>query len=357
MEKMLVKGNEALAEGAVRGGCRFYAGYPITPQSEILEWMAWRLPELGGSFVQGESEIASVNMTFAARALGARAFTSTSGPGFSLYQEGLAYWVSAGLPGVVCCVQRFGIGDGFIGAGQDNYWQAVKGGGNGDYHLITLVPNSVQECMDMAYHSFALAEKWMHPVLILSDATIGQMVEPCEAPPMAEYDIDQPWAVKGVQPGENHKVMTDITYFEDLDEWNAGYLKKMRKIMAEEQDWESIQVADADAVFVAYGISSRVAEGAVREARKQGIRLGLIRPKVLWPFPRKAFAEIPSTCKGLITVEMNMMGQMREDVIIACHNQFPTYALAMGYKVPTVDDIIAYAVSVIEGRREEEEVF
>ena len=143
MKKKVIKGNEALAEGAISGGCRFYAGYPITPQSEILEYMGWRLPELGGAFVQGESEIASVNMTFAARALGCRALTSSSGPGFSLYQEGLAYWVSAELPGVVACVQRFGIGDGFICAGQDNYWQAVKGGGNGDYHLIVLAPNSV----------------------------------------------------------------------------------------------------------------------------------------------------------------------------------------------------------------------
>ena len=357
MEKILIKGNEALAEGAVRGGCRFYAGYPITPQSEILEWMAWRLPELGGNFVQGESEIASVNMTFAARALGVRALTSTSGPGFSLCQEGIAYWVSAGLPGVIACVQRFGIGDGFIGAGQDNYWQAAKCGGNGDYHLITLTPNSVQENMDMAYNAFELAEKWMHPVLILSDATVGQMLEPCVAPPMKEYDMDQPWAVKGVKPGENHKVITDITYFQDQDEWNRDYIIKMRKIMDEEQFWENISIEDADVVFIAYGISSRVGEGAVYEARKQGIKLGLIRPKTLWPYPRKAFDEIPTTCKGLITIEMNMMGQMVEDVIIACKGKFPVYALATGPKVPTVDEVIKYAVQVMKGEVTEWEVF
>ncbi|MEG2037342.1 MAG: 3-methyl-2-oxobutanoate dehydrogenase subunit beta, partial [Ruthenibacterium sp.] len=272
METLLIKGNEALAEGAVRGGCRFYAGYPITPQSEILEWMAWRQKEVGGVFIQGESEIASVNMVFAARALGARALTSSSGPGFSLKQEGLAYWVSAEIPGVVACVQRFGIGDGFIGAGQDNYWQAVKGGGNGDYHLLTLAPNSVQENMDMAYESFELAEKWMHPVLILSDATIGQMIEPCEARPFKNYDKDDlPWAVRGAAPGQPNKVVTDKTYFEDIDQWNERYIKKMRRIMDEEQRWESIEVEDADIVFVAYGISSRVAEGAVREGRRQGL--------------------------------------------------------------------------------------
>ena len=358
MEKRIMKGNEALAEGAVRGGCRFYAGYPITPQSEILEWMAWRQPEVDGVFIQGESEIASVNMTFAARALGARAFTSTSGPGFSLYQEGIAYWVSAGMPCVVACVQRFGIGDGFISAGQDNYWQAVKGGGNGDYHLITLAPNSVQENCDMAYESFELAEKWMHPVLILSDGTIGQMMEPVDLPEMKEYDIDQyDWAVKGLKPGEDHKVITDITYFQDIDEWNDGYLAKMREISETEQRWENIEVADADVVLVAYGISSRVAEAAVRKARAEGFKLGLIRPITLWPYPRKAFKEIPDTCKGLITVEVNMMGQMRDDVIITVKGKYPVYTLATRQRIAEVDQIIEMAKAVYEGKVEEEEVF
>ncbi|MCD8361523.1 MAG: 3-methyl-2-oxobutanoate dehydrogenase subunit beta [Lachnospiraceae bacterium] len=357
MEKRIMKGNEALAEGAVRGGCRFYAGYPITPQSEILEWMAWRQPEVGGTFIQGESEIASVNMTFAARALGARALTSTSGPGFSLYQEGIAYWVSAGVPAVAACVQRFGIGDGFICAGQDNYWQAVKGGGNGDYHLITLAPNSVQENMDMAYESFELAEKWMHPVLILSDGTIGQMVEPCVLPPMKEYDMNQPWAVQGCKKGEVNKVITDITYFQDIDEWNAGYLKKMREISETEQRWENICVEDADIVLVAYGISSRVAEGAVNQAREEGFRLGLIRPITLWPYPRKAFAEIPDTCRGIITVEVNMMGQMRDDVIITVKGKYPTYALTTNQRVAKVDQVVAFAKDVYNGKVKEEEVY
>lgn len=359
MEKRVMKGNEALAEGAVRGGCRFYAGYPITPQSEILEWMSWRQKEVGGVFVQGESEIASVNMTFAARALGARALTSTSGPGFSLYQEGIAYWVSAGVPAVAACVQRFGIGDGFISAGQDNYWQAVKGGGNGDYHLITLAPNSVQECADMAYESFALAEKWSHPVLILSDGTIGQMMEPCVLPELKEYDMDQeqPWAVKGCRPGEQNKVITDITYFQDLDEWNDGYLKRMRTISETEQRWESFCVEDADVVLVAYGISSRVAEGAVAKARAEGFKLGLIRPITLWPYPRKAFEEIPDTCRGIVTVEVNMMGQMRDDVIITVKGKFPTFALATRQRIAKVDQVIEYAKAVYDGKVKEEEVY
>lgn len=357
MKKKVIKGNEALAEGAISGGCRFYAGYPITPQSEILEYMGWRLPELGGAFVQGESEIASVNMTFAARALGCRALTSSSGPGFSLYQEGLAYWVSAELPGVVACVQRFGIGDGFICAGQDNYWQAVKGGGNGDYHLIVLAPNSVQECYDFAYESFELAEKYMHPVLLLSDGTVGQMYEPCEMRPMKEYNMDQPWACKGVLPGEEHKVITDVTYFQDIDEWNDKYLAKMRRIQADEQRWESFNVEDAEVVLVAYGISSRVAEGAVQKARAEGFKLGLIRAITLWPYPKKAFEEIPDTCKGIVTVEVNMMGQMRDDVIITVKDKFPTYSLATRQRVAKVDQVVQFAKDVAAGKIKEEEVY
>ena len=358
METLLIKGNEALTEGAIRGGCRFYAGYPITPQTEILEMMSWRQKEEGGVFVQGESEIASVNMVMGACALGARAMTSSSGPGFSLKQEGIAYWVSAGLPVVVACVQRYGIGDGFIGAGQDNYWQAVKGGGNGDYHLIVLAPNCVQENMDMAYESFELAEKYMHPVLILSDACIGQMIEPCVAPPMKEYDMDKaPWAAKGTPVGQKNKVITDITYFEDQDIWQKGYIEKMRKIQEDEQRWEEISIEDADVVFVAYGISSRVAEGAVREGRKQGLKLGIIRPKTLWPYPRKAFKKLPETLKGLVTVEMNMMAQMKEDVIIACENKYPVYSAATAQHMPEVDQLVEFAKDIINGNATAEEVF
>lgn len=354
----LMKGNEALAEGAIRGGCRFYAGYPITPQSEILEYMSWRQKEVGGAFIQGESEIASINMVFAARALGARALTSSSGPGFTLKQEGITYCVSAGMPAVIACVSRFGIGDGYIGAGQDNYWQAIKGGGNGDYHLIVLAPNSVQECMDMAYESFELAEKYMHPVLILSDATIGQMMEPCEVPEFKEYNIDQfDWALKGTPIGQKNKVITDITYNEDIDEWNKNYILKMRNIMETEQRWEEFSTEDAEVIFVAYGISSRIAEGAVREARKLGIKVGLIRPITLWPYPRNAFKKLSNSVKGLVTVEMNMMGQMREDVIIASENRFPTYSVATAQRVATIEQLIQFTKDVIDQKAKIEEVF
>lgn len=358
MNTMLVKGNQALAEGAIRGGCRFYAGYPITPQSEILEWMSYRQEELNGACIQGESEVASINMVFSACATGARAMTSSSGAGFSLKQEGIAYMVAAELPTVIACVQRFGIGDGYIGAGQDNYWQAVKGGGNGDYRLIVLAPNSPQECADMAYESFALAEKWRHPILLLSDATIGQMIEPVTLKDYVEHDINQPWAAKGTPLGSGrHKVVTDVSYYEDLDEWNAKYMKKMRQIQQEEQRWESFYVEDADVVLVAYGISARAAEAAVVNARKEGLKIGLIRPITLWPYPRKAFKEIPDTCKGIVTVEANMMGQMREEIIVTTNGKFRTYSLATAQRVATRDQIIQFAKDVMDNKIEEDEVF
>ncbi|MEG0767553.1 MAG: transketolase C-terminal domain-containing protein, partial [Clostridia bacterium] len=183
-------------------------------------------------------------------------------------------------------------------------------------------------------------------------------IEPCEARPFKNYDKDDlPWAVRGAAPGQPNKVVTDKTYFEDIDQWNERYIKKMRRIMDEEQRWESIEVEDADIVFVAYGISSRVAEGAVREGRRQGLKLGLIRPITLWPYPRKAFSAIPTDCKAVVTVEMNMMGQMREDVIIATHGQFHTYTLALAQRVATVNQVIGYAKAVMDGKIKEEEVF
>ena len=358
MNTVLMKGNEALVEGAIRGGCRFYAGYPITPQTEILEKMSFRQKDVGGVFIQGESEIASISMVMAASALGARAMTSSSGPGFSLKQEGIAYIVSAGLPAVIVCVQRFGIGDGYICAGQDNYWQVCKGGGNGDYKLIVLAPNCAQENVDMAYNAFELSEKYMIPVVILSDAGIGQMMEPCVLPEPKSRSIDDAyWALKGCKPGETNKVITDCTYFQEINQWNKEYIAKMREIQENEQNWESISVGDAELVFVAYGITSRIAEGAVKAARTQGIKLGLIRPITLWPFPRKAFEELSPDVKALVTVELNMMGQMREDVILASRGKIPAYTYAAAQIIPEVDELVNYAKDVLAGKIKEEEVF
>ena len=210
----------------------------------------------------------------------------------------------------------------------------------------------------MTYEAFELAEKYRHPVLLLTDGTIGQMMEPVVLPEMKEYSIDDlDWTVSGCKPGNDHKVATDVTYFEPVVEWNHKYLAKMRKISETEQRWESFEVADADVVLVAYGISSRVAQEAVTRARAEGFKLGLIRPITLWPFPQKAFDEIPETCKGIVTVEVNMMGQMREDVIIHTKGKFKTFAMTVDQpRIHKVDEVIEYAKAVYEGK-EEEEVF
>lgn len=352
----LMKGNEALAEGAIRAGCRFYAGYPITPQTEILEYMSWRQKEVGGTFIQGESEIASVCMVFGAAGSGARAMTSSSACGFSLKQEGIAYITGAAVPAVFVSVMRYGNGAGSIHQGQDSYWQAVKGGGHGDYHLIVLAPNSVQENADMAYISFDIAEKYRHPVLILSDAAIGQMVEPVVFPELKEHDINKfDWTAKGTSVGGDCRIITDL--FFGNPSWNDQYLGTMRYIMENEQRWEEYMTEDAELIFVAYGISSRIAKDAVDLGREKGIKLGLIRPKTLWPYPRKAFKKLGNQVKALVTIEMNMMGQMREDVLHACKYKIPCYSYASAQFVPDEKKAVTLAEDILAGKLEELEVF
>lgn len=357
MQSKLMKGNEALAEAAIRAGCRFYAGYPITPQSEILEYMAWRQKEVGGEFIQGESEVASINMVFGAAAAGGRAMTSSSGCGYSLKQEGISYITGAGLPAVFVNVMRYGIGGGSIHQGQDSYWQVVKGGGHGDYRHIVLAPNSVQESADMAFEAFALAEKHRQPVVILSDGTIGQMVEPVVLPDFVEHDINTyDWPVKGSGDSpEKSRSITD-SFFNDVN-YPVGFLEKMRAIMENEQEWEEYNIEKADLIFVAYGISSRIAHEAINISKAQGLNFGLIRPKRLWPFPRKAFQKVGANNKAFVVIEMNMMGQMREDVMQACQSKIPCYSYASARIVPDGEYAVQLAKDILAGKVKEEEVF
>jgi len=315
-KKILMKGNEALAESALRAGCRFFSGYPITPQSEILEYLSWRMPEVGGKFVQTESELSAINMLMGAAAVGARAFTSSSGPGFSLLQEGISYIVAADLPLVVVNVMREGSGLGNIGASQGDYWQMTRGGGHGDYRTIVLAPAGVQETANLMSLAFDLAEKYRHPVLIGSDAAIGQMVEPVELAEMREHDINKyDWALRGCKPGDEIRTIQNI-YFLDPD-YEQHLRQKYADIEAGEQRWESIQVEDADIVLVSYGISSRFCKEAVRNARARGLKLGLIRLITLWPFPVKAFKEVNPAVRAFLTVEMSTLGQLVDDVRLA----------------------------------------
>ena len=299
MAKVLITGNEALAESCLRAGCRFFSGYPITPQSAILEYLSWRMDELGGNCVQTESELAGINMLLGAASAGARALTTTSGPGFSLKQEGISYLCASDVPAVIADIMRIGAGLGDIFAGQGDYWQITRGGGHGDYRTIVLAPASVQETADLAYMSFDLPE-------------------------MKEHDIDTyDWAIRPRKDGEKQRVIWNRFWDLGNDEYPIYLVNKYNEIEANEQRWESVQTEDAEIVLVAYGISSRVAKSAVIRARKEGMKLGLIRPITLWPYPKKAFEALGPQVKAFLDIEMNILGQMTDDIILADGNKHP----------------------------------
>ncbi len=346
MAKVLLKGNEALAEAALAAGCRFYSGYPITPQTEILEYLSWRMEEVGGEFIQAESELAGINMVLGASAAGARALTTSAGPGFSLKQEGISYLVAADLPAVIVDVMRIGTGLGDIAQGQGDYWQLTRGGGHGDYRTIVLAPASVQENADLMVESFDLAEKYRHPVLIASDAAIGQMIEAVEIPPFQEHDINKfDWTIKGCKKGTEQRKIQNVYY---TDPNYESYLSdKYDQIEKTEQRYENIQVEDAEVVLVAYGISSRVCREAVDVAREQGFKLGLIRPITLWPFPVKAFQEAKDA-KAFLTVEMNILGQMVDDVKLATEGKYPVDHYGSIFEIPETDGIIEKAKEMLK---------
>ena len=322
MAKVLITGNEALAESCLRAGCRFFSGYPITPQSAILEYLSWRMDELGGNCVQTESELAGINMLLGAASAGARALTTTSGPGFSLKQEGISYLCASDVPAVIADIMRIGAGLGDIFAGQGDYWQITRGGGHGDYRTIVLAPASVQENCDMMTTAFDLAEKYRHPVLVASDAAIGQMVEGVELKDFVEHDINQyDWAIRGCKAGQAPRKVQNVYYTNP--QYPEFLRSKYQAIEDNEQRWESVQTEDAEIVLVAYGISSRVAKSAVIRARKEGIKLGLIRPITLWPYPKKAFEALGPQVKAFLDIEMNILGQMTDDIILADGNKHP----------------------------------
>lgn len=358
MSLKLMKGNEAIAESAVRAGCRFYAGYPITPQSEILEWMAWRQPEVGGTFIQGESELASASLVLGAGGCGARAMTSSSAVGFTLFQEPLGYITADQIPALFVLVMRFGCGGASIAPGQDSYWQIAKNGASGDYKLIILAPNSVQECADMAYQSFDIAEKYRQPVILMLDGCIGQMVEGCELPEMKEVDINRfDWTCKGTPLGQPFRELTDPFNYVSAGEHYQTWKEKISVMRENEQDWENYRTEDAEVVYVAYGISSRIAKQAVDLARSRGIKAGLVRPKRLWPFPVKAFQELGPQVKALITVEINILAQMKEDVMNAVRCRVPVYSYCQGKVMPDPEIAVKYAEDALSGNLKEEEVF
>lgn len=318
-EKVLLKGNEVMCEGAVQAGCSFFAGYPITPQNEVPEYMSWRLPEAGGVFVQAESELAAINMLFGASAAGARCMTSSSSPGISLKQEGISYITAAELPCVIANVQRGGPGLGNIRASQADYFQAVKGGGHGDYRLIVLAPSTLPEIYKLTMNAFDYADYYRNPVMILSDGILGQMVEPVE---LKEYEpiLKMPakdYVLDGCKGREPRIIKTLYLHpAMALMEHNIHLKEKYDRIEGELKLFEEVQTDDAKLVIAAYGITARIAKGAVGLARKKGMKVGLIRPVTLWPFPSDVFKKAAAKCGKILAVEMSS-GQMIEDVKLA----------------------------------------
>ena len=322
-DKVLMKGNEAIAEAAIIAGCRHYFGYPITPQTEIAAYMAKKMPKIGGVFLQAESEIAAINMVYGVAAAGRRVMTSSSSPGISLKSEGLSYMAGSDLPALVVNVQRGGPGLGGIQPSQADYFQATRGSGHGDYHMIVLAPSSVQEMAELTVKGFELADTYRMTSMILADGTMGQMMEPVSL----EFDVkpapEKPWATVGTKLERTHNIVNSLSLVpEELEQLNFARYEKYEYIKENEAMYEEYMMDDAEYAIAAFGIASRVAKNAVNEARKQGIKVGMIRPITLWPFPTAPFKKAADKVKAIISVELSM-GQMIEDVKLATECKVP----------------------------------
>jgi 2-oxoglutarate ferredoxin oxidoreductase subunit alpha len=349
--KVLMTGNEAIAQGALDAGCLFYAGYPITPQNELTAYMAEYMPAKKGIFIQAESEISAINMVFGAAATGARAMTSSSSPGVSLKQEGISYIAGAELPAVIVNVMRGGPGLGNIAPAQSDYFQATKGGGHGDYHSIVLAPSTVQEAYDFMGLAFDLADTYRNPVMILGDGMLGQMMEPMVAKnvkPKAQNN-QKPWALTGCANRKPNIIKSFHIKEGDLEKANLVLQKKYAVIQKKEQRFEAVHTEDAQLILVAYGTMGRIAKSVLQQLREQGKKVGLIRPISLWPFPKEIFRSVKcqvSSVKFLV-IEMSY-GQMVEDVRLAVEGKAKVEFLGRsGGGIPTEEEIIKHAKSIL----------
>lgn len=344
-----MKGNEALAEAAILAGCDAYFGYPITPQSEVLEYLAREMPRRGRVVMQAESEVASINMVYGAAGAGFRAMTSSSSPGFSLMQEGISYMAGAELPCLLVNVNRAGPGLGTIQPGQGDYFQAVKGGGHGDYKLIVLAPASVQEMADHVFLGFDLADKYRNPVLILSDGAIGQMMEKVEFHPYTRPHFDKSWATTGKPSTRKRNFITSLQLQpEQMELHNQKLEAKFRQMRENEVRWEEMNTEDADYLLVAYGLSARICQKAMDIARAKGLKVGLLRPITLFPYPYQRLNELASGLKMILTVELNS-GQMVEDVRLGVAGKVPVeFYGRMGGMTPTPESIVQHLENLIQ---------
>lgn len=352
MAKILMKGNEAVAKAAIEAGCRYFFGYPITPQNEIPEYMSKELPKIGGVYLQAESEVSAINMIYGGAGTGARVMTSSSSPGIALKQEGITYIAGAELPCVIVNMMRGGPGLGGIQPSQADYFMSTRGGGNGDYRTPVFAPASIQEAVDMTMEAFDVADYYRTPVMVVADGMIGQMMEPVEfkAPKKRELPAKD-WATTGTK-GERKPNIINSLFLDpqELEDHNFKLAEKYAKIEANEVQYEMYKTEDAELVFVAYGTTSRIVKNVVEELRAEGVKAGLIRPKTIWPFPFKAFDEIPAA-KNLLTVEMSM-GQMLEDVQMASNGRWPvSFYGRVGGMIPTPQGIKGKALEVIGGAK------
>ena len=352
MSRMLMKGNEAIAEAAIACGCRYFFGYPITPQNEIPEYFAHRMPEVGGVFLQAESEISAINMVYGAAGAGGRVMTSSSSPGISLKQEGISYIVGAEIPAVIVNMVRGGPGLGGIQPSQGDYFQAVKGGGHGDYKLLTYLPASIQEACDLVQKAFGVAEKYRCVAMVLGDGMIGQMMEPVEIKEVVPAKADKPWATTGWDGSSRPRAVVNSLYIEveALEALNIRLQEKYKIITQNEVMYEEYNTDGADIVIAAYGSVARIARNVIGMAAQQGLRIGLFRPITAWPFPSQPLAALAQNpnIKEFVTVEMSA-GQFVEDVRLAVNGAKPVSLFAkLGSTIPTPEEILEF----IESRKE-----
>lgn len=351
--KKLMKGNEAIAEAAIRGGCRAFFGYPITPQNEIPEYMSWRLPEVGGAFIQSESEVAAINMVYGAAGAGAKAMTSSSSPGISLKQEGISYLCGAELPCVIVNMVRAGPGLGGIQPAQSDYFQSVKGGGHGDYHMLTYGPASVQECVDIVYDAFDKSDEYRVPVLILGDGMLGQMMEAVELPEMRDISLfpKKAWAADGSGAGESRRIINSLYIQPDvLAELNNKLFARYKVMAEKETRYESYLTDDAEIVITGYGTVGRIAKSAVNILRAKGVKAGILRPITLYPFPQKAYNDLAAKpcVKEFVCVELSM-GQMVEDVRLSVNGRKEVKFFGKaGGNVISPEEIVSFVLSEVK---------
>jgi 2-oxoglutarate ferredoxin oxidoreductase subunit alpha len=351
-ERVLMKGNEAMAEAAIRAGCRHFFGYPITPQTEVAAYMAKKMPKIGGTYLQAESEIAAINMVLGASAAGARAMTSSSSPGISLKTEGISYIAGSDLPCLIVNVERGGPGLGGIQPAQSDYWQATRALGHGDFHALVFAPSTVQELVNVVFMAYDLAEKYRMPALLLSDGLLGQMMEPVSFPDPVDKVAEKPWATCGHGNKRPHNIVNSLYLQPDeLERTVKERFQRYAQVEKEEQRCQEYLCDDADYILVAFGATSRISQSAVDTLRAQGIKAGLLRPITLWPYPKDAIRRHTAHAKAFLSVEMNM-GQMVDDVRLAVEGKVPVEFFGhTGGIIPRPSEIVEKVKNMAGGDR------